>query len=226
MGRRWIPCLAVVASILTAGCAARSSSLTAADYQERAGSVKKIGIVMVGTGVRHLHAGGETSPDAESAAKCASCAAEAVELALAYRGYGAFGLPLDRSYLTLLAEYRQVRDELFNASPADGRTLPGIAPLAGAPALCAKNAVDAIVIVGACDNHFPEGGRTVFWDQALLRVYFGRGVAYADLSAVDCTGRILHYSQRSGSYCTLSDEDGVHKVFGELVSGLPEAGRQ
>jgi hypothetical protein len=226
MGSRMIPCLAIVACTLAAGCAARKSSLTVADYQERAGTVRKIGIVMVGTGIRHLHRGGGSSSDADSSAQCASCAVETVEQALAARGHAAAALPLDRDYLMLLAAYRQVRDELFNASPSDTRTLPGIAPLAGAPGLCAKNGVDALVVVGACDQHFPAGGRAVFWDQALLRIYFGRGAAYADLAAVDRTGRIIHYSQQSGSYCTLSDQDGVHKVFDELVSGLPPAARR
>lgn len=224
MGRKLIPCLAVVACLLAPGCAARKSSLTAADYAERAGNSRKIGILMVGTGVRHLHAGGGSSPDADTSAQCASCAAQAVEQALVGRGYEAATLPLDRDYLLLLRAYRQVRDDLFNAGPADTRTLPKLAPLPSAPGLCAKNGVDALVVVGACDQHFPEGGRAVFWDQAVLRVYFGRGAAYADLATVDCTGRIVHYGQESGSYCTLSDEAGVHKVFDDLVAGLPPAG--
>jgi len=224
MGRRLIPCLAVVASLLAAGCAARKSSLTAADYRERAGDPRKIGILMVGTGVRHLHAGGGSSPDTERGAQCAACAVEAVGQALAGRGYEAAALPLDRDYLLFLAAYRQVRDDLFNAAPSDTRTLPGLAPLPSGPALCAKNGVDALIVVGACDQHFPEGGRAVFWDQAVLRIYFGRGAAYADLAAVDCTGRIIHYGRESGSYCTLSDEAGVHQVFDDLVAGLPPSG--
>lgn len=226
MGKRSIPFLAVVASILAAACAPGKSSLTAPDYQERAGNLRKIGVVMVGAHVRHLHSGGGSSPDAESSEKCASCAVQAVEQALADRGYGAVALPLDRDCLVLLRAYGQVRDELFNAETSDPKKLPGIAPLPGPPGLCAKNGVDAIIVVGACDSHFPEGGRAVFWDQALLRIRFGRGAAYADLSALDCTGRIIHYGQQSGRYCSLSSEEGVHTVFDELVSGLPQTGRK
>lgn len=226
MLRRSISCLAVVASILAAGCAPGKSSLTVPDYQARGGSFRKIGVVMVGTRVQHLHGEGGSSPDVESSAKCASCAVQAVEQALADHGYEAVAVPLDRDYLILLRAYGQVRDDLFNAQPSDERKLPGIAPLPGPPGLCAKNGVDAIVVVGACDSHFPEGGRAVFWDQALLRIYFGRGAAYADLSALDCTGKIIHYGQQSGRYCSLSSEEGVHKVFDDLVSGLPPAGRQ
>ena len=226
MGRRLTPCLAVVAAILAAGCAPGKSSLTIPDYQERAGNLRKIGVVMVGARVQHLHGEGASSPDAEATAKCASCAVQAVEQALAERGYETVAVPLDRDYLILLRAYGQVRDELFNANPSDERKLPGIAPLPGPPGLCAKNGVDAIVVVGACDNRFPDGGRAVFWDQALLRIYFGRGAAYADLSALDCAGRIIHYGQQSGRYCSLSSEEDVHTVFDELVSGLPKTSRQ
>ena len=224
MGGRLTPCLAIVATILAAACAPGKSSLTVPDYQERARNLRKIGVVMVGARVQHLHAGGGSSPDADSSAQCASCAVQAVEQALTDRGYEAVAIPLDRDYLLLLRAYGQVRDDLFNANPSDEKKLPGIEPLPGPPGLCAKNGVDAIVVVGACDNQFPEGGRAVFWDQALLRVYFGRGAAYADLSALDCTGRVVHYGQQSGRYCSLSSEEGVHTVFEELVSGLPPAG--
>jgi hypothetical protein len=124
----------------------------------------------------------------------------------------------------LLADYLKVRKDVLATSSPKSETIRGVPPLAGAAAVAARNGVNGIVFVGAWGDDAPAGRRIVFGDMAVFRIFFGKGTACADLSAIDRTGTVIYYGRESGDSCSLTEHDGVHKIFGDLVAGLPPAG--
>lgn len=224
MSRRAVPWVALLAAAIAAGCAGQTSYLKSDDFQERSGSLKKVGVMVAEARILHVHAGSESTPDDAASEVSAALSEAAVKQLLAERGYAVLTVARDDESRALLADYIRVRKDVLAAySPGSG-TIRGVPPLAGAAAVAARNGVDGIVFVGAWGDDAPAGRRIVFGDMAVFRIFFGKGTACADLSAIDRTGALIYYGRESGDSCSLTEHDGVHKIFGDLVAGLPPAG--
>lgn len=219
MSSRWIAGLVIVTAILGAGCAAEKSSLTSTDFPDRVGGVRKVGIVVAEAQIINLTASGGTSFNPKASERCGTCAAAATQQLLSGRGYQVVVIPLDDDTRPLLAAYTSVRGSIFMPFPSNQGRIEGLAPLAGIPAACAKIGVDALVFLGARD-HVSTKGRTVLM---LLGGGGGHGIAYADLAAVDSSGKIIFYDRKFGTGYTLANDEGVREIFDELVAGLPLA---
>ena len=227
MGRRSIPCLAVIASLLAVACAPGKSSLTAPDYQAARGEPQEDRRRSWWAPTSSTCTEGADRPPTPSRRRSAPPAPSRPS---SRRSPTAATRPWrSRSTATTWSSSAPTGRSGTNSSTRSPRTRRSSresppCPCAQASARRTASARSSSSAPATVTSR--RGGRAVFWDQALLRVYFGRGAAYADLSALDCTGRIIHYGQQSGRYCSLSSEEGVHTVFDELVSGLPQAGRQ
>lgn len=222
MDRSIVPSL-VAAVILATGCAAPKSSLTSADYQDRAGRIRKVGVVVAEGRIMDLGAGGGVALNPEATKRCTANTAAAAKQSIEGRGYEVVLLPLDDDTRALLSDYMKVRGEITMPFPSNQGKIEGLPPLAAVPAATTRSGADAIVFVGALD-HVSTGGRKAMMGALLLLGWSGgHGNAFADLAVVDGSGRIIFYDRKFGSNYTLTEDDDVQKVVGNLVAGLPLA---
>lgn len=225
MSGRIISGFALAAALLAAGCAARKYQISSADFGERAGSLKRLGVLVAEARIYNLHGEGEAALVPEASERFAAAAETAAKQVLGERGYVAAAVSRDDDGLALLADYLRIREELYTAFSSSRETIEGIARLAGAAAVCARSGVDGIVFVGVRDQ-VPAGGRKViFGSRALFHLYYGgKGVAAADLAVIDRNGKLVFYAQKSGKQYDLTEDEDLGKLLGELAAGLPQAG--
>ena len=209
---------------LAAGCASGKSSLKSQDIADRVESIKRVGVIVAEARIYNLGAGGSKEFNPDASERCEKCAESAALKSLVDRGYVAVLIPLDDDVRALLSDYAKARGDISTPFQSNQGKIEGVPLLACAPQTCAKNDVDGVVFVGAVDHVSTGGRKALLGAMAVFGITGGQGIAYADLSVVDRTGKLLYYDQKSGTNYSLTDDSNVLKVYGELVAGLPAAG--
>lgn len=216
--------LIIIASILFAsGCAsAPKNIISAPNFLERSKSVKKIGVLIAGSHVYELGAGGSKELNNDWSAQAANNLTKVSVDQLPAAGFEVSLLSLDDQYKPIVNKFNEISLDQLSRYAYSARKLES--PVSeNITDLLNKEGLDALILVRGTD-HVSSGGRQAARVAAavLLGVGVSSGIAHVEVAMIDRSPAVIYYGHKNEDGKDLREVEGAGDLFAEIVNELKE----
>jgi hypothetical protein len=209
--------------LFVSGCAsAPKNIISAPNFLERTKSVKKIGVLIAGSHVFELGAGGSKELNNDWSAQAANNLAKVSVDQLRAAGFDVRIVKVDEQYKSIINKFNEIPLDHLSRYAYSARKLES--PISESITdLLNTEGLDALVLVRGTD-HVSSGGRQVARVAAavLLGVGVSSGIAHVEVAMIDRSPAIIYYGHKNEDGKDLREEAGVRDLFAEIAGELKE----
>jgi len=212
--------VAVLCVSMLSGCASTPKNVIAApDFNKRSQAIKKVGVLLAGTYIFELGAGGSKTLDIERSKQAAPILTKVSVDQLSAAGYSVKLLKTDEQTLKFTTAFNNIPREDLSRYTYSARKVEAI-PQDVLDKYLAAEDLDALVLIRGIDHVSSAGRNAARVAIAILGVGVSSGIAHFEMAMLDKTSAFIFYSHKYEDGKELLTEKGANYLFNEIMIDL------